>query len=445
MADTLDYNIDEEIDKDLNIDLKKILLTVWNRKKLVFLVFCVTICFFVLITLFGTKKYTVTADLYINKGNTTHMADVNPYILEDSTGSILSMSSTNLLANEMELIKSEPVINNVIAENDIRYKKILGIFPNKKEGELISTDSFLKKGKNPKFENIKGTNVITVKYVAKKPELAYNVVSSIITNYIKLQKELQADKSKFDTMVLEKEYQTAQQQLNDKLNKSEGMSGQGDKMAALAAFSSGSTNASTIIRSQMIQGEKNKIDITKEAKKVTELSAKLQWAKLVEEMSASSKVIVLREPHKLRDFEYSSPKPLINFLISIVYGLIFSAIAVLIAEIKDKKLTWSMLSGKIINSIDDIELKKNLLINKDKKVSIIAFETINEDVLSKLRNFQNITVVNAEFTANLIDRIKFSDQIMTFAKIGETDAELYKQIKSVIENLNKEILFEILL
>ena len=95
------------------------------------------------------------------------------------------MSGGGNLTNELELMQSPLVIEKVIKENDLRFKKLFGIFPTVKTGQPLTTEKFLKKGIS--FENKKGTNVVTISYKSKDKELAYNVVSTNISIYVQLQ------------------------------------------------------------------------------------------------------------------------------------------------------------------------------------------------------------------------------------------------------------------
>ena len=129
--------------------------------------------------------------------------------------------------------------DKVIQENDLRFKKLFGIIPTVKTGKPLTTEKFLKK--KVSFENKKGTNVVTISYKDKDKELAYGVVNSIINNYIALHQELNSEKSKSDTTVLEAEYKQAKADLNKKMNSISGMpansmTGSGG-LAALSAFS----------------------------------------------------------------------------------------------------------------------------------------------------------------------------------------------------------------
>ena len=236
------------------------------------------------------------------------------------------------------------------------------------------TEKFLKKGIS--FENKKGTNVVTISYKSKDKELAYNVVSSIITNYVQLQKELNAEKSKSDKRIIEKSYNQAKADLKKTVDSVSGIPEQATMQTAgisvMSAFSSSAQSAMGQLRGQLIEGHKSKFAVTEEAAKVAELSKRLEWAKLVEEMSDSSKVVVLKAPRILKDYEQASPKLFTNIILGIVFGVIASLIAVIYKEITDKKLAYSMLGDNIIYSLEEdfINLKRALLTNKNKNISL---------------------------------------------------------------------------
>ena len=154
------YNYNQELDEELTIDLKKIFFALWNRKFLISKVFLLILLCFIILTFISPKKYKVDSDLYINKANSSNMMEINPYAIEElgAGGGMAALMSggSGALTNELELIQSPLVIDKVIKENNLVYKKKWGIIPNKKEGEYISTAAFLGKGKNISFENKKG-------------------------------------------------------------------------------------------------------------------------------------------------------------------------------------------------------------------------------------------------------------------------------------------------
>lgn len=446
------YIPQEELDEELTIDFKKIAFGIWIRKFLILKVFTLILLFFIALTFISAKKYTVSSDLYINKANNSNMMEINPYAIEElgaGGGMSALMSGGGGLTNELELIQSPLVIDKVIKENNLVYKKKWGIIPNKKEGEYISTQAFLKK--NISFENKKGTNVLSIEYKSKDPELAYNVVNSIITNYVALHKELNAEKSKSDKKVIETEYNKAKAALNSKVNTINGLPEQAmvstGNLTAMSAFSRSAQQAMSNIKGQIVAGEKSRIAVTEEAAKVAALSSKLEWAKMVEEMSDSSKVLVLKEPQKLRDFEYSSPKLLINILLGIVFGAIAALFAVIIAENTDKKLSYSMLGENIIYNIENdfSDLKLLLLANQDKKIATVCFENIPSNIEEQLKAYRNLSIVKADISNEFVQSVKNSDEILSFVTIGKTNSKFYKQIKTMLTEMNKKVALECLI
>lgn len=445
------YPPQDELDEELTIDLKKIVFALWGRKKLIAGVFTCVLIFFIALTFISAKKYKVDADLYINKSNNSNMADLNPYVISElgaGGGMAALMSGGGTLANDIELMQSPLVIDKVIQENDLRFKKLFGIIPTKKTGQYLTTEKFLKKGIS--FENKKGTNVVTIEYKSKDKDLAYNVVNSIIVHYLELNKEINSTKSKSDKKIIESEYKKAKADLNRKMNSVSGlpdsaMAGSGN-LAAMSAFSKSAQKAMSTLQGQYVAGEKAKISVTEDASKVAALSSKLEWAKLVDEMSDSSKVIVLKEPRKLKDYEQTSPKLFTNILLGIVFGVIASLIAVLFRENTDKKLTYSMLGENIIYNVekDLTDLKMTLLAKQDKQISLVLFEKLPSEIISELEKFKNLQFVNPDISNEFVTEINKTSDVILFGTINHTDSKLYKQIKKMLDEMNKNILNEVL-
>ena len=388
----------DELDEELTIDLKKIFFALWSRKWLIVKTFAGVLAFFVLMTFVVPKKYTVDADLYINKANSTNLMDINPYAIEElGGGNLAAIASGNaMMTNELELMKSAIVINKVIQENDIRNKKLFGIITTKKTGQYAKHDKFLKK---LNFENKKGTNVVTISYKSKNKELAYGVVSSIIKNYIELHKEIHHEKSKSDKQILEKEYNKAKSDLEKKINQVDGLPANAianvGSLGAMSAFSKSAQKAMSGLQNQYIAGERSKLIVSEDAAKVANLSSKLEWAKLVDEMSDSSKVIILKEPQQLKDYEQTSPKLFMQIVLGIVFGVIASLFMVIFKEITDKKLAYSMLGDEIIYNVkkDFSDLKLTLLTKKEERIAFVAFEKIDSQLIEQLSVFKNISFV----------------------------------------------------
>ena len=452
MQQNIYYNPTDEFDEDLNIDFKKLFMILWSRKALIIKVFLCVLTFFILLTFITPKKYRVDADLYINKSNNTNLVEINPYAIEEigAGGMAAIMSSVGGgLTNELEIMQSPLVIDKVIRDNDFKIKKKWGIIPNKKEGEYISTKAFLKK--NITIENKKGTNVVTIVYKAKKPEVAYNVVCSIITNYIDVTRKLHSEKAKSDTKVLETEYNKVKADLNKQIQKTSGLpqtaiTGTGG-IAALSAFSKSAGKAISSIQNQYASGTKFQVELQEETQKMTQIATKLQWAKMVEEMSESSKVLILKEPTPLRDFEYSSPKLLINIILGIIFGIIASLLFVVFSELTDKKISYSKLGENIIYNDNKnlFNIKKFLVDYKDRNITCILFENPEKNVLNLLSEFKNLNIIHADISTNFVDNINQNEFIILLSKIGKTDVDFYKSIKETIKIHNKQILKEILI
>jgi uncharacterized protein involved in exopolysaccharide biosynthesis len=451
MQQTINY-IDTTTDEELNIDLKKILYAFYSRKDLIIKIFSIVLIFFILLTFILPKKYKVNADLYINKANNTNMVEFNPYVLEEAgVGGGLSalMGGNSSLINEIELMQSPLVIDKVIKENDLRYRKKWGIIPNKKEGEYLTTDSFL--GKNLKIDVKKGTNVVTIEYKSKNPIKAYTVITSIITNYIDLRKDLISDKSKSDTSLLEAEYEKIKKDLNNKISASKGLpSSTIDRLgnvAIMSSFSKSAGSALASIKAQSIVGEKSAIAIKEDTDKLSQIAQKLQWAKLVEEMSDSSKVVVLKEPVPPRTWEYDSPKLIINILLGIIFGIIAAFFTVLILEYTDKKVALMMLGNhKIIYNVEKEfnKLYAYIITNKEKQITFILLEELSKEVIKRLSAFKNIQIIRAKVSTDFLEIIKQSDCLVSVVGINKTKTQDYKLIKNIVKDFGKEFDKEII-
>lgn len=444
------YNSTEEFDEDFNINIEKLWKTIWSRKALLLKIFCSVLAFFILLTFIMPKKYKVTADLYINKSNSSNMLEVNPYVLSEASGSMVTMGADKAINNEIELMKSALVLDKVIKDNNIVFKKKYGFIPNKREGEYVPAKAFYGKGKILKIENEKNTNVIKVEYTSKSPKLAYGVVASLITNYIDLHKELNAEKSKSDKMIIEAEYAKIKEVLNKRLNQSSGIpvqavSGVGN-LSAMSAFSRSASQAMGNIKSQYVAGERSQIAVTEESQKLAQLATKLEWAKMVEQMSDASKVLVISEPILPRPFENSSPKLLINIIIGCILGYLAALSTLVFVEIKNDKLTYSMIGNNVIydceKNIDTI--KAEIIGYKPKKVLLISLTQLQNSLLSDLQKIPNSELIYADITSEFVDKIASAENIMLISNIGVTSSVSYKQIKNVIKKQKKEILSDIL-
>ena len=386
----MNYFNEECFDDEFTIDLKKIFLALWSRKWLMLKVGVIIFTLIVFSTFITPKKYLVDSDLYINKSNNTNMAEINPYFINEVGKVSLTPMSDKVMSDELEIMQSPLVIDKVIQENDLRYKPLFGFISTPKTGKLLTTEKFLKR--KVKFENKKGTNVVSISYKDKDRELAYKVVTSIITHYIELHKELNSEKSKSDKKLLEAEYTKAKENLNAKINNVGGLpvvalNGTGN-LAAMSAFSKSAQGAIAQLQSQIVAGEKSQLILKEESEKVAQLSSKLQWAKLVDEMSASSKVLILKEPRLLEDYEQTSPKLFTNIFLGIILGIVGALISFIVVEQMDKKLCYMNLGDKVIYDLDkEIKnFKACVYKNRDSKIGFIFFDNITKRYIKEYWN-----------------------------------------------------------
>ncbi len=436
------YN-SNEADEEININLQKVWQTIVSRKELLIKIFLCVLILFIILTFILPKKYVVSASLYINKSNNSNLIEVNPYVLNEASGSLLSMGKDKALSNEIELIKSELVLDKVIRENDLKFKK------GPRKGEYISAGAFYGKGKQLKLKDIKNTSVLTIQYSAKNPEFAYNIVNSIINNYIELHKELNTEKSKYDKQLLQEEYNRVKASLEEKLKKTRGIPAQSmtgiGNLSTISAYSKSAAKAMSAVQGQYIAGERSQIEVTEESQKLEKLAEKLEWANLVDQLADSSKVIVINAPQKPLKSEQRSPKLKINIILGIVFGLIIDIIALIYLEIKDSKLSYSMLTDNIIfdGKQNLNKLKAEIISQNPKKILMISLTEIPQE-LNELKSFSNLELIYADLTEDFVKKIAETDKIMLVSKIQSTNADSYKQIRDIIKTQNKNIIFDVL-
>lgn len=438
------------LDEEIVIDLRKTFLAFWYRKELVVKTFSSILLFFILFTFIYPKKYESTAQLYINKSNNTNLMELNPYIISslsssDGISSLLSGMSGAGLQNEIEIMQSPLVIDKVIKENNLRYKW------GRKRGELLTTKDFLKK--NISIENEKGTNVVKIEYKSAKPLQSYNVVNSIINNYEKVNEEINTKKAIKDKKLLESSYADTTDTLNKKLSAMKNLSALPNTamnnlgiLAALKGHNRAVSSAMNSIQGQIVEGEKSQINIEQDVDKLKLVKSKLEWTKLVEQLSRdTTNVIVLKQPELKRNFEQFSPKLWTDLILGIIFGIIASIIAVIFAESIDNKLTYNVLGDSIIYDFEkNVDYLKLLFLSNPKEsFSFVVFDGFNEELLKKFNEVNNLEIIKADINQKTIDGISNSNKLIFAAKIGQTSKNLYQQIKNVCIESKKSICKEI--
>lgn len=440
-----------EINNDeIIIDFNKIFKIINHRKLLIAKTFMICIFVFLTITFILPKKYATSADLYINKTNETNLAELNPYVISSlsNLGGMASMlgGGGNILQNEIDIMQSPLVMDNVIKENNLKYTE------GKKKGEFISTADFLHK--NIEIENKKGSSIISISYKSTNPILSYNIINSIINNYEKINEEINTAKAIKDKAFLENAYEETTKNLNQKLltMKHSGavpetaMAGLG-MLTALKRYSRVIGSSMGTIQSQMVEGQKSKISLDQELGKLSLVKTKLEWTKLVEQMSKdTSNVIVLKQPEVKRDFENSEPNIFTNLILGIFFSIFASIIAVIFVEITDKSLTYSALSDNVIYDIEKNldDLKVFLLANSKENLSLITFEGFQIETLKNLEGFHNLKFIKADITQKVIDEIAHSDKLILAGKIGQTPKKIYQQLKNICTEIKVPVCMEVI-
>ena len=272
----------------------------------------------------------------------------------------------------------------------------------------------------------------------------------MIKNYIELHKEINTEKSKSDKQLLEAEYAQTKAKLDEKLKQSTGLPVQSmggiANLSAMSAFSRSASSAIGNLKSQYIAGERSQIAVSEETQKLTQLATKLEWAKIVEHMSDSSKVLILHEPRLLNKNENSSPKLLINIILGFIFGGMASLAALIYAETTSKNLSYSMLTDNIIfNGADKFNsLETDIYSYNPEKILILSFVTLPSSIVTSLQGLPNADLVLFNGTREFLDKVKTADKIILVSKIGVTNSESYKIVRQAITNQKKSIIYDVL-
>src|SRR3989339_801450 len=145
------------------LDFNKILRIIWYRKYWSLACYAIIIISTILFTLQMPKKYTSEATILLNKAQSTNLADINPYVLaqisssqKGGIASLLSGPGSN--DNELAIMKSPKIIDQVIKDNNIQYES------GKKTGELLTTKDFFET-KKMKIDEEKDSDLINIEYL----------------------------------------------------------------------------------------------------------------------------------------------------------------------------------------------------------------------------------------------------------------------------------------
>jgi capsular exopolysaccharide synthesis family protein len=152
-----------------DIDLNKYWHILKRRSTPASIVFLSTVVIATLIALISEKKYEAYGQIRLTKENTTSALVTKA---GEKLGKLETFTSTNTpVDTETEVIRSAPIINQVIAELNLKNKK----------GETITNEDFLE---NLKVKNIPGTDIVRVAYRSSDVDEAKSVVDRLIDTYL---------------------------------------------------------------------------------------------------------------------------------------------------------------------------------------------------------------------------------------------------------------------
>lgn len=448
---------------ELIIDFNKILKIILSRKKLIALCFTVIILLTIIITGFLPKKYTTESKLLINKSSSTNLGDINPFVVSEMStqgGGMAALMGTagNSLGNEVEVIKSSLVLDNVIRENDLKFTE------GPRKGEYMPAEALLTD--NLTIEIVKASNVISIAYKSTDPKLSYGIVNSIINNYKEVHQSLNSKKSSSDKMFLKKAYLEAKASRDAKIQQLKQLKNQSssrENIGNYPIFSLAGTVNNNLAK-EIRSANKLSVDIKKlendtmlEEEKFATLKNKYDWSSLSETMSKNAtNITILKKPEMLRPFENTEPNLKTNIFLASLLAIAFSSLTVFVVEKKSRNITFSDmdLNTRIIKDIlKNIEKEKSLmLLNNVKSIALISF-------LDKLSSQQYQNFFKNEFSAtntnlllseesspleNKIADIKAADSVIIIAKLNHSSRESFQNIKTLCKESGKKFVFTFL-
>ena len=141
---------------------------IFKRKNQILLIFAVTVCTVVIGTFVKKPIYEAKAQILMKMGRE------NLYIPPSSTSKVINFNRDNQINSEIELLKSRSLAENVI--------KFLG--PETIYKNLDHKGTVLKFQNSLSVEGIKKSDVITVSFKHKDPEMAAKIVNTLANAYL---------------------------------------------------------------------------------------------------------------------------------------------------------------------------------------------------------------------------------------------------------------------
>jgi len=312
------------------INFQAVFKSFYKKRKLLILSFLFFAILGSFLYVFLPKKYTSEAEILIKKTGSTNLSFINPFVVSEnsesnSMGSVFAIQ--NAISEEMEIIKSPLVIDSVIKDNGLKYTS------GPAKGKYISTKDFLRK--NFSISKIKDANIIYIAYKSKNPELSYNVVSSIITGYKKIQEEINVRKSYTDTDFLKKASIKTENELNHLIEKYKRVKKQPENAAMLQNIGMLSFYDKRLgsklkqLSNNEVSAQKVELEIKQKTEELNSLKEKLERSSMIGQMAkGTTDIVVLQKPEIMENYNFSEPQPLVIFMMSLL-GWIISCLIIL--------------------------------------------------------------------------------------------------------------------
>lgn len=309
------------IDNEIIIDFSRVIKTLIDNKKTIFICFLIFMGLGILLNLALPKKYTSEAKILVKKTGSTNLSYINPYVISEGTedggfGSLVALK--NSLGEEIEIIKSPLVIDNVIKENNLKYKKGAA------KGNYLSAKDFLRK--NFAVSKLKDADIIYISYKSKDPVLSYNVVNSVIDSYKKTKENLNTEKASDDTGFLKKACLKTEKELDSKIlelkkykSSPKNLSNSSmQNLSLLGFYDKRFKQKLKQISDNETDLEKLEFEISQKTEELSSLKKKLEWSSLVKEMSKNTTdLVILQSPEVREKYDFSEPQPLVIFILSL--------------------------------------------------------------------------------------------------------------------------------
>jgi capsular polysaccharide biosynthesis protein len=453
---------DEFKDADIGFGLKKLSLIIWHRKYWILAIYTVIILLFVFMVMNKPKIYTAEALILYNNTGATNLTEINPYAVSSMAGqqggAVISLGKESL-DTEIQIIQSPLVLDKVIIDNDLKYQS----GPHK--GEYLLADHFL----NPNLivETLSGTQIIRVGYKSTNPELAYNVVKSIVKNYKDVNVAINSQKAINDIAFLSDIYDETQKEIDQKISKLE-TTKKGDKINPLyrlekddfryEILTQHDKRLQNVLRnmpSTSIDIKKWEVDFAQEIDKLKMVKEKYEWSKFLEEMSKNtSNIFVLKEPRMPRDNEYEKQSWLTYILISLVVSFTVSCIAVSGLELASKRVTFNDLSDNTYivynNHINYKDVLTAISVNHIDRAGVLSFvgEAETQRFVDNLRSrlagrALDLSIKTNQDTFNL-EVVEAHQYLIILVKFNKTYKETLQSLRKICKESNKIILKEYL-